>query len=159
MSVFNPNTFLSQETTEVLQTKYTPIPSAEYEAFIDDLKADTIKTQDGEKPIMRVTFRLVGAAIDAYRQAMSLSPDAPLTVRQDYWLDLNEQGGFDIGPNKNVKLGQLRDYVGQNKPGMPWSPAMLKGQGPVLVQVGIYIDKRDGETERNEVKRIGRVIR
>ena len=159
MSVFNPNTFLSMETTETLQTKYTPIPSGEYEAFVDDVKADTIKTQQGERPIMRVAFRLMGQAIDDYRVAMKLSADAPLVVRQDYWLDLNESGGFDIGPNKNVKLGMLRDILGQNKPGQPWSPVMMKGQGPILVQVGIQIDKRDGETERNEVKRIGRVIR
>jgi hypothetical protein len=52
-------------------------------------------------------------------------------------LDLNEENGkLDMGPNKNVRLGQLRKALGQNIPGRSWSFAHLKGKGPFEVQVG-----------------------
>lgn len=156
MSAFNPNTFLSQETTEALQDKFTPIPAGEYACVIDDVIATTAKTDNGEKPILSVTFSLIGDTANEVRKALGYRPDQKVTVKQDYWLDLNESGGFDIGPNKNVKLGMLRDILGQNQPGQPWAPLMMKGQGPVSVQVGVGVSKKDGVTEYNTVNRVGK---
>ena len=156
MSAFNPDTFLTMETADALPSKYTPVPRAEYRAFVDDVEPRTVKTKNGDSPMLTVTFDIRDA--DDVKASIGLKPEQKLTVRQDYWLDLNEQGGFDIGPNKNVKLGILREALNQNKPGQPWSPAMMKGQGPVLLQVDIEPDAKDPMVERNVIKRLAKAL-
>ena len=156
MSTFNPDTFLSMETRDGLQTKYMPIPSGEYKAFVDGVEARTVKGQNGDSPVLTVTFEIRDA--DAVKKQMGMREDQKMTVRNDYWLDLNESGGFDIGPNKNVKLGILRDALGQNRPGEPWSPMMMNGQGPLLIQLGIDTSKKDAEVEYNVVKRVTKYL-
>ena len=73
-----------------------------------------------------------------------------LTVRQGLFLDIGANGAIAIGPNKNVKLGRLRDAVGQNKD-CKWNFAMLKGAGPLKIAVSVKPDKDDPTIVYNRV--------
>lgn len=75
------------------------------------------------------------------------------TVYQTIWLDISGSGGLDTSKGKNVGLGKLRDALGQNREGQPWSPGMLVGQ-VALIRVGHSIDKRDNVTVQAEVKAV-----
>ena len=55
-----------------------------------------------------------------------------------------------FGSNKNVKLGRLREALGQNKNGQAWSFGMLKGAGPI--KVSIEPDKKNPEDYSRVVK-------
>ena len=70
------------------------------------------------------------------------------TVRQSLIVDLNAAGtGLDFGKGKNIQLGRLREAVGQNQDGQPWSPARLKGAA-----ANVKIKHRvDGEDTYDEV--------
>lgn len=49
-------------------------------------------------------------------------------ITQSIMLDVTSEGALDMGEGKNVQLGRLREAVGQNASGKPWTPAMLIGQ-------------------------------
>lgn len=145
MSQFNPDTFLSTTTTDSNATRYEPIPEGEYKAMIEKVDGRDAK---GAR-ILDITYLILEQEQLAERLGLR-----NLVVRQSIFLDVNDDGLLDSGPNKNVKLGKLRDAVGQNKKGQPWSPLMLAGAGPVLIQVSVRPDKEDPEVLYNDVKRV-----
>ena len=124
MSEFNAESFMQTEVEGQLETEFTPIPEAEYNAVIKEVKPDT--TPKGS-PLLELIW-----IIDDQSVRDLIGMDEP-TVRQTIWLDINEQGGLDFGKNKNVGLGKLREALGQND-GKPWSPLMLLGQ-PATVNI------------------------
>ena len=136
---FDKDTFLSSETTDALETTFTPVDEGDYNAFIDDVEVDVINTSNGQSPILRAIFAITD---DEVKEKLGL--DKP-TVRLDAFLELNEEGGLALGKNKNVKLGRLRDSVDQNEAGEAWSPSMLRGAGPVTIKVGHRYNKETGE--------------
>lgn len=99
-------------------TQVVPVPEGEYRAVVKAVDAREVTKQDGTRvPVVRVTW-----VVDAQ--------NLPGTneVTQDIWLDLTPQGTIDMSEGKNVALGRLREAVGQNKPGKPWSFQQLVGQ-------------------------------
>lgn len=118
MSTFDPEAFLSTTTEEANETQFQPIPEGEYNAVIMKLDARTPKGNS----ILDVTWEIDDEGVRA-----STGMDSP-RVRQSIFLDINEQGGLESGPNKNVQLGKLREALGQNNPGRPWAPSMMEGQ-------------------------------
>ena len=115
------------------ETKTTPVPVGDYEAMIDKVRVKSVKLSKGDRagtevPILEVTFH-----IDDDKVAEQLNRDKVLS-RMDIWLDV-EGGALAVGPNKNVRLGRLREAVGMNKPGKSFSFMQLEGAGPVKVQV------------------------
>jgi hypothetical protein len=110
-----------------LQTQRTPVPEGEYAARIDDITLRNVTTKAGERPIMTVHWEIIDEALKA-----KLSRDR-IIVRQDIWIDLDEMGGIDTGPDRNVNLGALRNIFGLNEPGVPIGA--LKGTPPALIQV------------------------
>lgn len=144
MSQFNPDTFLSTEATEANATSYTPVPEGEHQAAIKAIKPRVLT--DG-RAVLDVTW---GVSSDEAKEATGM---AEPSVRQTLWLDTTESGGLDFGKGKNVGLGRLRDALGQNQSGKPWSPGMLIG-GVAIVKVAHSIDKRDGVTINADVKAV-----
>lgn len=145
MSIFDPDSFLSTQVTEKMASHYTPIPEDEYQATIASV------TPREPKEGMRILDIIYNVMVDEQvRQRIGL-PDNP-TVRQSIFLDLTPSGGLAFGPNRNVKLGKLREAVGQNT-GKPWSPLMLVGAGPLLVKVKHRIDQDDPDMVYTEVSR------
>lgn len=134
MSAFDPDLFMNTTTTDANDTNFAPVPVGEYQASIKEVKAATA----GDKPVLNVTWAIDS---DEVREETGL---ASPTVRQTIWLDLTEQGGLDNGKGKNVGLGKLREALGQNTPGKPWSPGLLVGQ-VAMVQIGHRSGKNPGE--------------
>lgn len=112
---FDTNSFLSTETTDSTSTEYVPFPEGEFNAVVDGLD---LRTPKGNT-ILDVNWR-----VD--------SPENEETngkvVRQSIFLDMLESGAMDSSPGKNVQLGRLREALGQNQKGRPWSPNMMLGQ-------------------------------
>jgi hypothetical protein len=126
-----------------METTYTPVPEGEYLGAIDDIKIRKAK----DSVICDVTWLIMD---DELKSKMNMDR---ITVRQSVFLDVEANGALQLGPNKNVDLGRLRQALGQNGSG-PWSFSMLKGAGPVKLQIYIDPDKTDPEKKYNKVKRI-----
>lgn len=87
---------------------------------------------------------------DLVRTTFGVKPGEECIHYIQIQLDIDENTGkLDMGPNKNVRLGQLRKALGQNIPGRPWSIPMMKGKGPFEVQISHYTPEgRDESFER-----------
>jgi len=123
-STFDPNVFLSQEIKGANETKYTPIPKGEFKAYVDDLGMDEYNGQ----PILIVTWAIMS---DELKKTLGLEKP---TIQDRLFLDY-ENGALSFGPNKNVKLGRIREAVGQNDPKAKWTFNSLRGAGPVAIMV------------------------
>jgi len=117
-SEINLDAFMATEIEGELDTEFTPIPEAEYQALIKEIKPGT--TPKGSA-FMEVIWIVDDASV---RELLGM--DEP-TSRQTVWLDFTEAGALEFGKNKNVGLGRLRDALGQNT-GAPWKPTDLLGQ-------------------------------
>ena len=115
--MFDVETFVHQQTTEADATEYEPIPEDElYAATAAGIQGRT--TANG-KPLMDVSWRIDAPGVPEAHERIG---------RQTIWLDLTQDGqSLDRGKGRNVQLGQLREAIGQNKPGEPWSPSMIEG--------------------------------
>ena len=148
-SVFDPDTFMHSEVETAMESTFTPVDEGEYNAYIDDVAAEAVNTNDGPKPVLNITYALTD---DAVKEALDMEKP---TVRQTCWLDFDEQtGGLSFGPNKNVRLGRVREAVDQNVDGQPWSPSQLIGAGPVVLKVGHRFNKETGEGPYADVQRV-----
>jgi hypothetical protein len=154
-SVFDPQRFLASTTSDPGSTRLDPIPQGEYRAVIEELEWREAKITKGEnagttRPIMRVIWKITD---DDLKAQLDRTP----TVRQDIWLDVDKATGqLDFGKGKNVGIGRLREALGQNMPGVAWSPGMLRGAGPAL----IIVSERPGDSADviyNDVKSVGRL--
>lgn len=146
-TVFNPDTFMSTETTDANATRMVPVPEGEYTAVVNDVKADTIG-QDS-RPVLKIQWEIQDDD-GSVKAATGMETNR---VEQLIFLDLTAQGGLDAGEGKNVQLGRLRKAVGQNQPGQPWAPSYLNGQ-VARIQVGHRVDKNDPEIKYAGVKRV-----
>jgi len=143
MGTFDPESFLTNTTTEESSTKRIPLEAGEYVGQITKLRAGT--TPNKGIPFLEVIYK-----IEHPELASEMGRPAS-TVRQTVWLDLDEHGDLDMGPGKNITLGRLRDAAGQNVSGEPWSIASLEG-ATVTVRVVHNPDKNDPEVVYEEVK-------
>jgi len=66
-------------------------------------------------------------------------------VRQSLMLDVRADGALEFGKGKNVGLGRVREALGQNSTGRPWSFPMLGGQ-LAKVKVKHRLDTATGRT-------------
>lgn len=150
MSNFDPSAFLTQETTEQMDTRFPLIPAGEYPAVIKSIEArqqESTKVPGEMWTILDVTYAIDDAGV---REETGL-PEP--TVRQSIFLDLNEEGKLAIGTGKNVNLGRLREATGLNKPGEAFSFDMLAGQA-VVVAIKHNPDKNDPETIYANVSKV-----
>lgn len=139
-SNFDPNVFLNQELSGSNETKFTPIPEGDEKAWIDDLGMDSYDDPvRGNVPILIITYALTD---DTGKLKELLQMDKP-TVQDRLFLDLNPDGTIAFGPNKNVKLGRVREAVGQNDPKKKWQFNMLRGAGPVLLKIDHTYNKQN----------------
>lgn len=145
-STFDPNVFLNQEIKGANEVKFTPVPIGEYSGYIDDIAMDEY---DGQ-PILIVTYALISEALKK-----ELGLEKP-TVQDRVFLDVDEAGALAFGINKNVRLGRIREAVGQNAQGKKWNMNMLRGAGPVMLMVEHRFNKTTGEGPYANVTRIAK---
>ena len=148
MSAFDPDTFLHDETESAMETKHTPCPEGEYTAYIDNVEAQTRKTDDGPVVVMDIVYAVTD---DEVKEELDMDK---VIVRQSVWPDFDENGKLAFTKNKNVRLGNVREACGQNQDGKPWSPGMLVGAGPVKITVGHRFNKTTGEGPYANVTRV-----
>ena len=153
-SVFDADLFLNVSAEGEMATRYDPIPAGVYVAIVGSIKARQTEP-NGKNPNGQTILDVVWS-IDNPAIAEQLNRKE-LTVRQSIFLDLTPQGGLDLGANKNVQLGRLRDALDQNAPGKPWSPRMLQGAGPVNIEVTHNPDKNDASIVYERVNRVSKL--
>ena len=155
-STFDPVAFEAMVIDEANETASTPVPEGTYMGLIDSTKIKAITPSKGQNagqsvPILEVTYVLA----DDDGKLKRLLNREKVTVRQDLWLDVNDQGGLSFGPNQNVQLGRLRDACGMNKPGKAFGFKMLEGQGPLEIAVTVGVNEERG-TSYNNVRSVQR---
>jgi len=142
MSTFDADTFLGTETDQAMDTHFKPVPEGEYTAMIDTVVAKEVN----DTPVLDITYVILD---DELKVTMNMDR---VSVRQSIFIDMDENGIIALGDNKNVKLGKLREALGQNSG--TWSPRMLVGAGPVKIKTVNKPDKDDPETIYSNVQRV-----
>ena len=145
-STFDPSAFEETVIEQEMETKFTPVPEGEYQAFIEELDFRMVN----ESPVIDVTYRIIDDELAAQLNLQQI------TVRQGIFLDADIVDGklvMQQGANKNIRLGRLREACGQNTAGA-WQFSMLKGAGPLKVMVTQNVDKNDPSVVYNNVSRV-----
>lgn len=155
---FDPTAFLNQTVdAPVGDTTIQQCPEGEFRAMIDDFDANAFRQAEGKEggnsagktfTIFQPLFVIQDAAVQA-----ELDRDKVSVPHKGIFLDFGPDGALDFGKGKNVDLNRLRDSVGQNTAGQ-WGFAMLKGAGPVMVQVRHVPDKTDPEKKFAKVTKV-----
>lgn len=146
MSIFNPADLLNQN-VEANATKRDPLPIGETTAQILEMAFDEgvsgPQTKNPGKPWYRLNCKL--EITDP--EYLNMIPGTPekVTTYLGIMLDI-ENGQIATGPNKNIRLGKLRDAAGVN--GKPLN--MLAGNY-IRIAIGHKPDSRDPETIRDEI--------
>lgn len=159
MSPFNAEQFLQTTTTGPLSTSVKACPEGEFRFMIDDGdKAITFREITAKKgPNAGASFAtmeiLCVCLDDAVKAALGRDK---VVVPIKMFLDLTEGGTLDTAEGKNVKLGRLRDTLGQND-GSAWSPAFLKGKGPFIGKVTQRSDEDDPTIKYAEIVRMTKI--
>lgn len=111
---FDVNAFVQGGVAFAMPTQQPLLPQDDYPATCTDYKV--VPPEGDRSPILEVYWRFDP------NPAFVGTP----TRRQSIFLDVDEQGRVIEAPDKNVSLGGLRNALGQNVPGQPWSPEMLR---------------------------------
>lgn len=156
--MFDANAFLNTP-ADPLPTQYEVIPEGEYQMLLDSdpkmlevRKVEGVSSKSGE-PYLFYQLELSCLVLDEGVKK-KLGRDK-VNARMRINLDFDDQGKLTNGPNKNVALGQLREALGQNKPG--WTPQALLGAGPFIGRVKHIASKTNPEQKFAEVIRAGKI--
>lgn len=152
MSAFDPDRFMQETVEGANDTTYPTIPAGEYTGMISDVKIRQIESKKNPGTYMYpcdVTWELLNVPNDILREIGR----EKITVRQNVWLDITDNGSLDLGKGKNVNLGRLREALDLNRPG--FTLGQLNGAGPARLSVTLKPDNND--VMRNEVAAVGKV--
>ncbi len=162
---FNADDFMTSTIDQPLETEVQMVPEGEYDAMIGDFTSEALTQIDfeykrGEKagqPGTMLKFDCPFTISNDQRVKEQLGRDSA-TVFAQLIIDRTDDGRLDFGPNKNVKLGQIRAAVDQNNPGA-WSVGQLRNAGPLRINVDhIKFKRKDGtEGVRAEVTRFVKI--
>lgn len=161
-SSFNAAEFLQGTIDQPMDTEYQLCPEGKFQAMIADFDEKACELVDftfkkgpnAGQPGSMVKFNLpFSIQDDAVKAQMGRD-----TVHVEYQLilDRDNLGQLDWSKGKNVKLGQVRDAVGQNVSG-PWSIFNLRGAGPCYVNVVHETYRRKDGTD-GTAARVNRVV-
>lgn len=150
MSIFSPESFLDMQITESNDTKIVPIPVGEYMAAVKDVKVRPWQSKNDPSKA-GIALDIVWLIDDA--SVKEFLGREEVTAKQGIMLDMTEAGGLDVGKGKNVSLGRLREAVGLNTPGQPFSFTMLSGRA-----AKVKVEHRvDGDQIYSEIKAVAKL--
>ena len=148
--MFSPEQFLDMQVTESNDTKTIPVPVGEYTAVAEEVKCR--QWQSKKDPSMSGLTLDIKWSIDDPAVKELLGRDK-VTVNQGIMLDLTDSGGLDMGKGRNIGLGRLREALGLNAPGQPFSFMMVSGR---VAKVSVS-HRIDGENIYAEVKGVAKL--
>lgn len=122
-TMFDVNEFASQQ-CDVMDTLLEALPENDYPGTIDRFevrKGEATKGQNVGKPFFALD---VWWELDVPEETKQRLGRDKFVARQGFFLD-TENGKISNAKGKNVKLGALRDAIGQNAPG--WTLNSLPG--------------------------------
>lgn len=149
MSMFDPNVFLNTEYNQTTSTRIKPLPAKEVVGYIKQL------IPKNPKPEMYV-LDIIWTVDDEECREVTGMPEP--TVRQGIFLEMIEGSNppvMDFSEGKNVKLGRIREAIGQNV-GDPWIPQLMIG-GAARILITQRPDDNDPDTIYNDVKSVGKL--
>lgn len=162
---FDADSFMQSTVDQPLETEFKLVPEGEYDAMIGDFTSEALTQIDfeykrGEKqgqPGTMLKFDCPFTISNDPRVKEQLGRDSA-TVFGQLIIDRTDDGRLDFGPNKNVKLGQIRAAVDQNNPGA-WTVGNLRNAGPLRIRVDhIKFKRKDGtEGTRAEVTKFTKI--
>lgn len=154
-TTFDADAFMNTQVDEAMATQLQSVPEGEYVAMIGDFDSSafkTITTKNGPRAVLEIPFPIQDEALK-----VKLGREQ-VTHRETYWLDfVPGTGQLATGPDQNVRLGQLRNALGQNQKGVPWSPAHLKGMGPLRIVIKTTSDKTDPEKKYTNITKYAKI--
>lgn len=151
-SIFNPEEFLDQVTTEQNDTKVIPVPEDDYMGTSGKPNVRTWTSKD--KSSSGVSLDLPFEIDD--ENAKAVTGRGKIIVRYSIGLDVVEVNGkmqLDMRKGKNVKLGRLREVFDLNVPGEPFGIMMLEGR---VARISVT-QRADGEDIFNDVKHVSKL--
>ena len=119
---FDTQSFLDATVSSANDTKVIPVPIGEYMGIIDKVTPRQWQSKDGTQS--GIALDVIWLVEDAGVKQL-LGRDT-VTCKQGIMLDLIG-GGLDLAKGRNVGLGRLREAVGKNEEGQPFSFSMLPG--------------------------------
>lgn len=128
MSAFDPKLLLDATIDQANSTTRVPVPAREHLAVITEVDIRSGNKDGKDWAFLDVTYQLDDAALK-----QELGRDV-VKLTQGVSLDFTPNGGLDYSKGRNVMLGRLREAVGLNEPGKPFSFRMLVGR-PVKILV------------------------
>lgn len=146
---FDPQAFISASISSSNDTKVIPVPVGDYHGVIEKIAPRQWQSKDGSQTgiALDVFWLVEDAGVKEF-----LGRDT-VTVRQGIMLDTTPSGGLDVSKGKNIGLGRLREAVGKNQDGQPFSFEMLPG-----LSARISVTHRiAGEDTFAEVKSVSRL--
>lgn len=147
--MFDPNQFLDMQVNEASSTMSVPVPVGEYTGMIEEVKPrQWVSKTDPSKSGLALDIVWL---VDDYNVKTLLERDK-VTVKQGIMIDLTDSGTIDMGKGKNIGLGRLRDALGLNTPGQPFSFNMLKGR---IAKISVS-HRIDGDNIFAEVKAVAK---
>lgn len=157
---FDADAFMNSTIDAPMATALSSVPEGEYVATIGDFDSTALKTinyndKQGNpvsRPVLEIPFMIQDDALKAKLGREQVSH------RETYWLDfVPGTASLDTGPDKNVRLGQLRACLGQNVAGQPWGPSMLRNMGPIKIVIKTTSDKKDPEKKYTNITKYAKI--
>jgi hypothetical protein len=144
---FDAEAFQNSVISDANSTATIPWPQAEYVGTIKkaEIRSGTISKGD------RAGQPWAGLSVQVEVDRSFLPDGASSVASGMIMLDLTDAGGLDSRAGRNVNLGRLREAVGLNVPGQPFSFPMLEGR-TVKITTGVRVDKNDTDLQYTEIK-------
>lgn len=145
---FDPNTFLNSTYEEANDTKIVPCPAGEYLAIADKVEVKPWASRDGSSSGLKLAILWDIQSDDA----KAIVGRDSVKVPQDQMLDLTDTGALDMGKGRNVGLGRLREALGMNAPGEPFSMGAIQGRMAKVV----VSHRPNGEDLYAEIRKVAK---
>lgn len=153
-AMFDTATFLQESITESNSTEAIQVPVGMYPAFVCDTpEIGTWQSQDGTKSGVTLSVKW---ELQVDPSILTEIGRDKAIMTQKIFLDTEIGAGgkpvLSTAQGKNIQLGQLREAVGLNVPGQPFSLALLQGKFANL-EVGPRLNKSTGKII-HEIKKV-----
>ncbi len=159
-SVFDPETFLSTQFEGKIDTRRVKLPEGEWRGQIEKIDLDSFDVQNGPNAgskahVLVVVWKITDPEFIAAAREDNDDPNLDenlFRVRQKMFLDFTAEGSLDFSRGRNIKLGYLREALGQND-GTPWSPNHLLNQ-QAIVNIVHTPNEKEPENPYAEVSKV-----